>query len=351
MELNKEHNLDHNTTNEGGFSLVELAVAITAIGVLMAGTMTILDSMRAARLKLDTEQKMATIADALSTYAQTHHRLPCPASPIRQNVRQGGTTQAMHFGDERKLSPAGVADINRAGNCFSNRADSHGIVPFRALGLEEHFARDAWGRYFTFVISPVFARYNYVNTIENTVNRNVVHYLTTSSERSQIPKFRFCHTMNVAQQADGTGTHNTDTDAQDLRHVYGPGELYRFSRNAEPEVIGSGTLPDRLFALDHRAGNNEHTQAIAFALISHGENKSRAYMGNETNNQFTTFNMGTPERRNGRNSLGGLGPNNVVYNLDYSEGNNLNTRFDDLVMVMTQDQIYSRKGGQSCVTP
>ncbi|GEM_PF-3094149 len=340
--------------NQSGFSLVEVTIAIAIIGVLMAGTLMILNSMREARLTLDTKRKMEVISDALSVYAQTHNRLPCPAHPVHQDVSDGTTTQAMITGDERKITGVNAADINRAGNCFDNNVTSHGFVPYRALGLDEYYARDGWGNHFTFVISPVFARYNFLNAADTTANRSAIHYASNSPETSLIPKIRFCHTMPNVPQATGAGApHDTSTDARDFLYrddTITAVERFPFSRNSAPHTVLAANLPDRLFAFDHAAGDNEHTRGIAFALISHGQNGQGAYRVNETVNKSAFSSARLAEQRNAQLGVNDTNPNQV-FALETAYQGALDTQFDDIVVTMTQDQVYARKGAQSCVIP
>lgn len=340
---------------QGGFSLAEVAIALAIIGVLMAGTLMLVDSMRESRLTYDTQRKMSVIADALSIYAQTHNRLPCPADPVHQDVTDGTTTQAMTFGDERKLTGAAAADINRAGNCFDNNTNSHGIVPYRALGLPEQYARDSWGRYFTYVVSPVFARYNYLNVTDTTANRSAVHHAATAAQQSLVPKIRFCHTMQSVPQPTGLGAPiNTATDANDIEtrdNLINAQERFPFARSSAQHVLLSPTLPDRLYAYDHLAGDNDHTRAIAFSLLSHGPNGSGSYIaGNNTAARQGFAEARVAEQRNAQVGVNDTNPNQI-FALEIQEGGVVADRFDDIVLTMTQDQIYARKGAQSCVIP
>lgn len=340
---------------QAGFSLVEVAIAVTCLGLLLGGTLMIMNAMKQARNIHDTENKMSIIADHLSMYAQAHNRLPCPASPIRQNYSSGGINRAAHFGDERRFA-GNAADINRAADCFDNQGQSHGIVPYRALGLSEEYATDAWGRYFTYVVSPVSARYNYVNTgLDNSVSIRVAHYIDTDQERSLSPKYRFCHGMPTIPRANGFGTFASNSSAFDIQHNPDVAASFPYNRALDRQVTlpFGGADPDRLFANDVMQGGLQvpYTIRPAYALISHGNNGFGAYFGNETNNKNAFLGLRPSETANARVGMGGAA--NTVFEIGFADGPTAPAAllFDDIVLVQTQDQVFGRKGGQSCVTP
>lgn len=342
--------------NQGGFSLVELAVALTAIGLLMGGTLFIVKTTQHQLSIKDTRAKMEKIADHLSNYAQLHDRLPCPASPFRQNKSDVSGTQAVHFGDERVYTAANVTDIEQAADCYDNGVDSHGIVPYRALGLDENYARDAWGRYFTYVVSPVSARYNYINAADTTINRNVEHYVSTSTQRNSLtPKYRFCHGMPNTPDAVG-GANVTLDDSDDFQYNNLPAASFAYRRDSAPETVMAANNPDIAFSNDYQAGGADphpHTRRVAFALISHGTNGLGSYFGNETANKFDNGALaGRPSEQANAAEPAPLNPNNIL-SLEFADGPTAAAAqlFDDIVMVKTQDQIFGRIGGQSCVTP
>jgi type II secretory pathway pseudopilin PulG len=350
---------DKDMQNQAGFSLVEVAIAMICIGLLLSGTLLITNAISEARKQYDTKAKMAVIADHLSFYAQTHNRLPCPASPIRDNYSSGAVNRAAYFGDERKFVGS-ANDINRAADCFSNTTDSHGIVPYRTLGLTEDFATDAWGRYFTYVVSPVSARYNYLNPADTTLNLNVVHNVTSTQEEALAPKLRFCHGMTNIPQSGGAGAPAPSNSAADdiqfssLIGIAAP--TFPYARGEQQETVLAANIPDRLFANDYQQGtlgtDNPHTIRPAYALISHGDNGFGAYYGNETINKKPLVGIRTSEAANARDGIA-AGVANSVFLIDYADGAGAAAAalFDDIVLMETQDQVFARKGGQSCVTP
>jgi hypothetical protein len=85
-----------------------------------------------------TEMKMERVQKALAAYSHRNYRVPCPANPY--------------------VDPATAAFGTEKATCDSTAAEMVGILPFRAIGLTEFDARDSWGNYFTYSVSPGFTR-------------------------------------------------------------------------------------------------------------------------------------------------------------------------------------------------
>jgi prepilin-type N-terminal cleavage/methylation domain-containing protein len=115
-----------------GFTLVELAVALTIIalllGMLIVPLGTQMDQQRAA----ETQRQMDQIREALIGFATATGRLPCPATATTASSTTG----------------AGLETATCTG------AAVEGVVPWATLGVPE---TDAWGRRFTYRVTAGFA--------------------------------------------------------------------------------------------------------------------------------------------------------------------------------------------------
>lgn len=116
-----------------GFSLVELAVALAIIALLLAGALIPLSTQIDVRNVTDTQRSMESIREAITGFAQANGRLPCPAAG---NLAAG----AAGAGTEQFTAPSCTALM--------------GVVPWATLGVSE---TDAWGRRFSYRVSPAFA--------------------------------------------------------------------------------------------------------------------------------------------------------------------------------------------------
>ena len=122
----------------GGFTLTELTMALAIIALLLAGAMIPLTAQIEVRNVADTQRTMESIRDAIIGFAQANGRLPCPAD----GSIPAGTANA---GIERK----GLTTCNNVAGAFAFDA-----LPWATLGVPE---TDAWGRRFSYRVSPAFA--------------------------------------------------------------------------------------------------------------------------------------------------------------------------------------------------
>jgi len=86
----------------GGFTLVEMAIVIVILGFVLGALLMPMQVQRQQQAQLQTENTLAIAKRALLGYAQTHGRLPCPATAVSNGIEQpiGGAaacTQAVGF--------------------------------------------------------------------------------------------------------------------------------------------------------------------------------------------------------------------------------------------------------------
>lgn len=147
--------------NERGFTLIEIAIVLTVLGILAAVGLSFI-SDRVAQNKFDiTQKRIAEIADALEAYAESYiigdgteasestqriMYLPCPTAPNSS------------FGDAN--FGRGVNNITDLGTGVCPFADAwpnvfSGSVPYADLGLSYEHMFDGWGRRFTYRVGRV----------------------------------------------------------------------------------------------------------------------------------------------------------------------------------------------------
>jgi prepilin-type N-terminal cleavage/methylation domain-containing protein len=317
-----------------GVTLVEVAIAVAVIGILMAGALDLNQRAQSQQHLETTYDNMDQIIQALSIYVESAGRLPCPADP--------GVTGVV-FGWERGVTPADLqvdAGHFPAGHC--DQATREGIIPFMTLGLPARTALDGWGRYFTYAVSPVFARRNdqtgaladtgkihgrcrhpgWVNPADR-YNRNAI-------------KARFC----CADQRDPTFDVESDliilhTSGGALSPVRTPGTAASYDDLDRTTMIGAGNNP--IPSID-----TTPIEAPALVLISHGPDGKGAWLGNGSSRRFDPPEAG-PELQNADGDQVFVdGPWNLVRGPAY---------FDDIVRWMTQDGIIAAHGALSCAYP
>jgi type II secretory pathway pseudopilin PulG len=110
-----------------GYSLLEMAIVLTIVGLLLAGLLPSLNNQLEQHHRNETRQKLADIKEALYGFAINNRYLPCPASQV-----------------------SGLEDRNLTTAACNQRV---GFLPWASLGVS---ALDGWGRVFRYSASPAF---------------------------------------------------------------------------------------------------------------------------------------------------------------------------------------------------
>jgi prepilin-type N-terminal cleavage/methylation domain-containing protein len=109
---------------QGGFSLIELAIVLIIVSLLAGGLMMTLSAQQENSAIAETQRRLNDARDSLLGFAAANGRLPCPAAPATSGVE----------------APLG-------GGACSNNWD--GFLPAVTLGItptnESGYALDAWG--------------------------------------------------------------------------------------------------------------------------------------------------------------------------------------------------------------
>ncbi len=135
--------------SENGFTLLEVAIVISIIGILLSLlTSALLTFVEKNRIET-TEFRIEKIQESLTQYLNVNRKYPCPASRILG-------PDVTEFGKEVGL------DCNAGTHAGTARNGSVriGAVPNRSLNLPDEFAIDAWGRKFTYAVTEDLATAN-----------------------------------------------------------------------------------------------------------------------------------------------------------------------------------------------
>ena len=331
--------LPHNHYRSG-MTLIEIAVAIIIVGVMLGAALQLYNQNRDQYAKKITEERMNHIVSALSKYAETNYRIPCPADPSIETARVAVTPTAgrepWRFGHEWNATAGTATTRTGIGNCTA-AAQQHGLIPFQTLGIPFEYAKDGWGNYFTYAVSPVFTQQtDFADSVNNDRNDQVHERCRTQgwilgNYPVNAPKARFCCVKRTST-GDGFGEV---TDLRILSFDGGSGIMPQWpnQRDNFPTRYGalnsiarSATVPPRHVA---PSGNIE---AVAFVLMSHGRNGRCSWLGNDTANRKP---CNFPEMQNGNTDRA------------YYTGRTV----DDIVVWMTQFGLMAYNGGSSCVLP
>lgn len=329
--------------SENGFTLMEVAAVVAILGIIVAGVIAVIQPMsRAASLKT-TKANMSRAVDALAGYVHQYNRLPCPADPDRN-----GATEP--YGAERGSGAAG----NSFGSCSG--AAVEGILPFRTLGLTEAEAKDGWGRFLTYRVSPAFTTSPNTGRAHARCRREAVWFdisgaLVIGGGGGDVI---FSNTGNINISLGGGGVSLRNRNAQkarfccpdtapfapatDIQILDGAGgtTLWPFVRSTSDYDDVNEVVEDPVFA---PAADNVTIPAMV--LVSHGRNGLGAFTEAGTRIPLAGASPDEIENANG---------DRVFVSRPYSEGDGDNY-FDDIVIWRTQDHLYTEAGGGSCAIP
>jgi prepilin-type N-terminal cleavage/methylation domain-containing protein len=165
-----------------GFTLLEMAIVLVIVGLLLGGLLGSLNAMRSVQNESGTKRQLEEIREALITFAIINLRLPCPAAP--------GTAET--------VAGAGLERAPTAAGCTGGAS---GVLPWATLGL---YQTDAWGRRFSYRVTPAFARTAPAITLA-AVGDNTVRNLSLVAIATQVPAVVVSHGPNPAGSRNRQG--------------------------------------------------------------------------------------------------------------------------------------------------
>jgi prepilin-type N-terminal cleavage/methylation domain-containing protein len=134
-----------------GFTLIEIAVVIVVLSLLLAMIAGIATAMLGQQRRDVTRQRLAGVETAIALYVSQNQRLPCPAD----GRLAGNDTNA---GLERPLGGVACQVVTGTAN-----SQTHGVVPWRTLGLAETDVTDGWGNRMSYRVAPELVAANAMN--------------------------------------------------------------------------------------------------------------------------------------------------------------------------------------------
>ncbi len=143
------------SSRNNGFSLVELTVVLTVIGLLLAGALNAIKLSQETEHIRATKLGLQTARQALLGYMVRNGRLPCPA-------RVGSQSSGLEARD---------AD----GRCIQLQ----GYLPWATLGLAR---TDSWGRPQTYRVSAAFANPDTTKADQPLLASGMVFHLLTQGD-------------------------------------------------------------------------------------------------------------------------------------------------------------------------
>ncbi len=274
-----------NNGKKRAYTLLEMSIVLVVFSVLVTGGITLTTSMMGNAKKEVSNQRIATIYEAMGRFVAENKRLPCPASITIAKSEIGYGQESS--GDCILRGDAGIYSSTDVQNIV------YGMVPVNSLGLSDDIAEDGFGSKFSYVVNS---------------------HLTVRDDPSSY-----------------VSVHDSSIGGDDYRQGFG---LYRQVSN---EALNVTQLS---------SGNS--IGDVAFAIIGHGANKNGAFsaessaQNNVSANQDDYFNVSRQPSEGiggaiGRASFGKL----IDGNLHLVVSNARSASFDDLMMFKTRNDLVS----------
>ena len=208
------------------FSLIELSVVIIIISILITGSLSAsVSAINNAKNKV-TRDRMEQIYNALGNYLLINGHLPCPAS--LKEVKSTSSNYGVSVGDEGTCESSG--SYNSTGVYNSSVATNlvYGMVPIRALGLENNMAEDGFESKFSYIIDMNFTGDDFGTTAVST------------------------NTMTITENTGGV-THTNSNDAIFAIISHGSNRSGAFPINSATQNTRSTDLSEQLNDVDNLA--------------------------------------------------------------------------------------------------
>lgn len=330
---------------QAGITLIELSVALIVIGIFMAFALDSYVRASAQKRVRVTEERLRIIMSALSDYAQTYSRLPCPSDPRSPDSPVGvQNVLGWEIGvNAAALNPG--APSRPVGSCQNNVGappEYIGVVPFMTLNIPYEVMNDGWGRAFTYVVMPILTLNNSGRVGDTHVTTRTAGWIQ-GGQNINNPKARFCGLVNanvappLPPLAVGAwdGANIARTFA--VNPIINPAEFAPIDTRLDRIAPFPPGIPT-VVPFDQRDNN----MAVAVVIISHGPNGTGAFRVNGTAGKFT----------GGGFPVEGANWNDNQWLTDSQQGRMPGLfYYDDIVMWHTTDGVMAYNGKSSCALP
>lgn len=140
-------NFRRSKDNAGGFSLIEVAVALMVIGLLVSGVLTLYNIQMVRKKDIDTRANISTVEAALNKYVTRNGHYPRPAD---RNIAIG----TAGFGRAATAAITAACGTTNAACATTGGGTVYvGDVPFATLGIRYTNAMDAYGQKLVYAIT------------------------------------------------------------------------------------------------------------------------------------------------------------------------------------------------------
>lgn len=224
-----------------GFTLVEIAVVIVVLSLLLAMIAGIGTAMLGQQRREATRQKLAGVETAIALFVSQNKRLPCPAD----GRLPSGDANA---GLERPVGGVACQVVSGTAN-----SQTHGVVPWRTLGLAEPDVTDGWGNRLTFRVAPELVA------------------ATAMDLTACDPGGGFDLSGTPSGRCNQAGANATDCNKDSFPGRCTPPSAYTQDKGLKVRNLSSADL------IMNPAPASGPSTGAAYVVISHGENRHGGY--------------------------------------------------------------------------
>jgi type II secretory pathway pseudopilin PulG len=242
-------NLASDRKSEEGFALLEVALALIIMGIVASFSFPLIKNYTNKNKIMETKQGAEIVMMSLANYLAQTGALPCPG-----------------------VVEAGDAQFGQARASCTQLAEAQGIVPYKTLGIPEKHAKDGFGHFFTYTVTPALTK------------------ITASTSSSGASR-----TLGSGGGLSGIlGSSSSVTTVPRLSPL-------------EQKLEGYCRAPKETIRIEVREGLNgapvlsNGDDYVAVVLVSHGENGHGAFQrGSGTRRVSAVFGPGETANTNGQ---------------------------------------------------
>lgn len=183
-----------------GFSILEIAVVIAILGFLAFLIAPILSSTVSYSRLRETRVKLDPIKSAIVAFVAANNRLPCPAIESLSSANAG-------YGREAATPGTCTGATALTGGAV------RGVIPWVTLGLPADAAADAYGRFFTYLVTTSQTALT-ANTLPGMTGVLAVHNATPVAAGNQVNAGNLAVAAVISHGSNGSGGFNPESGAR-----------------------------------------------------------------------------------------------------------------------------------------
>jgi prepilin-type N-terminal cleavage/methylation domain-containing protein len=186
--------------HQRGFSILEIAVVIAILGFLAFLIAPILSSTIGYSRLRETRARLDPVKNAMVAFIAAQNRLPCPAIESLPSSSAG-------YGREAATPGTCTGTTLLAGGAV------RGVIPWVSLGLPGDTATDAYGRFFTYIVTNTQTNLT-ANTLPGMGGVIAVHNATPVAAGNQLNAGNLAVAVVISHGANGSGAFNPESGAR-----------------------------------------------------------------------------------------------------------------------------------------